>query len=292
MSNPDSTQRFLFDQYNIRGEMVGLDHAYKEVLERHEYPRQVQLLLGEFMAATALLASTIKFEGSLVMQLSSTGQVRTIMAECDQQSGLRAIARYNDDFSGNEPMIESGQIVISILPDNGAKYQGIINYNEQAGLSEAIEGYFTQSEQLRTRLWLTCDGNKAAGFMIQAMPDAADSHSLHLSDDDQESWDRISHLSSTVSADELLNLDNPTLLYRLFNEEEVRIFESKPLEFRCSCSRERSGSAVMQLGLEDARALIEELGYIAADCQFCNTQYHFNAHDIDALFSDKSNHRH
>lgn len=292
MSNPDSTQRFLFDQHNIRGELVGLDQSFQEVLKRHEYPREVQLLLGEFMAATALLASTIKFEGSLVMQLSSNGQVRTLMAECDHQSGLRAIARYNDDFNASEPLVETGQIVISIIPDKGAKYQGIISYDERAGLAEAIEGYFTQSEQIRTRLWLACDGTKASGYMVQAMPEAADSHSLHLGEADQDSWDRICHLSTTLSDEELLTLDNQTLLYRLFHEEEVRLFEDKPLEFRCSCSRERSGAAVTQLDLEDAKALIEEMGYIAADCQFCNTQYHFNAQDIDALFSDLSHNRH
>ncbi len=290
MSNADTTQRFLFDSHNIRGELVGLNETYQEVLTRHEYPQDIQLLIGEFMAAAALLASTIKFDGTLVMQLSGNGQLRTLMAECDHQSGLRAIARYNDDFNPNEPLVHSGQIAISIIPDKGSKYQGIISFDQKAGLADAIEAYFTQSEQIRTRIWLACDGKSAAGFMIQAMPEAADSHSLFMEDEDV--WNRISHLSATLKPEELLSLDNETLLFRLFHEEEVHLFDVKDLHFQCSCSRERSENAIMQLGLEDALAVIEELGYLSADCQFCNNHYQFNAQDIETLFSDPTQQRH
>lgn len=283
MSNPDSSQRFLFDSQNIRGELVGLETTLKDVLTKHNYPEKIKVLLGEFMAASALLASSIKFNGSLIIQLSAKGQLRTLMAECNHQTGLRAIARYNDDFNNSEPLIENAQVAISIIPTEGSKYQGIVNFDQETGVAGAIEQYFTQSEQIKTRIWLKCDGTKASGYMLQAMPESSESSSLQISDED---WNRIEHLSSTIKDDELLHLDNETLLYRLFHEEQVRLFEEKALNFQCTCSEERSIAAILQIGIDEARSVIDEMSVISADCQFCHSHYQFDSDQIEKLFAD------
>lgn len=285
MSNPDSTQRFLFNHFAIRGEIVGLDQSYKAVLDRHNYPEKIQKMIGEFMAASALLSSSIKFDGSLIIQLTAKGQLRTLMAECNHQTGLRAIARYNDDFSDAEPLLYEPQLAISILPDKGSRYQGIVNFDLETGIAGAIESYFEHSEQIKTRIWLKADNGKAAGYMIQAMPESAE-HSQLSKDGSSEDWIRIEHLSSTIKDDELLNLDNETLLFRLFHEEELSLFDARELGFKCSCSEERSRTAILQMGIDEVREILEELNCIDVHCQFCNSHYHFEADYIEQMFAD------
>ncbi|WP_108127473.1 Hsp33 family molecular chaperone HslO [Saccharospirillum mangrovi] len=285
MSSPDQTQRFLFDQSQIRGEITGLRQSYQDVLSKHNYPQPVQRLLGEFMAAVALLSDTLKFEGRLSLQVRGAGQVRMLMAECRDHQALRAIAQYTDDFSDSAALLGKGQMAITIEPDQGKRYQGIvpIDDNDQT-LSRALEDYFRQSEQIRTRLWLAADGQSAAGVLIQAMPQSASEGSLQSSDTD--AWDRVTHLADTLSDDELLNLDNETLLHRLFHEEQVRLFDSHGLHFECTCSRERCGNAILTLGETEALQVVDEEGAIHSDCQFCHQQYRFDRDEVTALFSE------
>lgn len=284
MSNPDQNQRFLFEQGEIRGQVVGLSHSYREVLSKHTYPKPVAKLLGQFMAASSLLASTLKFQGSLILQVSGHGQVRTLMAECNDQGQIRAIGQYNDDFVDSGSMLGDGQLAITIDPTKGQRYQGIVLLTDGDSLAQVLEDYFERSEQIRTRIWLASDEQQAAGFMIQAMPTSAEKSSLSQEVDDI--WTRIETLSDTLTDEELLALNNETLLYRLFHEEQVRLFEATELVFHCGCSRERSGNAIRYLGLDDARQLVKEQGYIAADCQFCHSHYSFDAEQVEALFAE------
>ncbi|MHA7881480.1 MAG: Hsp33 family molecular chaperone HslO [Saccharospirillum sp.] len=285
MSNPDQTQRFLFDHTHIRGEMTGLHRSYQEVLNKHNYPEPVQRLLGEFMAAVALLSDTLKFRGTLSLQVRGAGQVRMLMAECRNHEALRAIAQYNDDFSADAELLGKGQMAITIEPENGKRYQGIVSIDDdQHRLDRALEAYFRQSEQIRTRIWLGADGQQAAGLLLQAMPQSASEGSLELQDDD--AWDRVVHLADTLTREELLGLDNQTLLFRLFHEEEVRLFPARDLRFECTCTRERCGNAILTLGQEEAEQIIAEEGSIHSDCQFCHQQYRFDQADIAELFAD------
>lgn len=285
MSNPDQTQRFLFEHTPIRGEITGLERSYQDVLSKHNYPEPVQRLLGEFMAAVALLSDTLKFEGTLSLQVRGAGQVPLLMAECTNHQAIRAIARYTDDFSEEAPLLGQGQMAITIEPDNGKRYQGItaIDDHDQT-LPRALEEYFRQSEQIRTRIWLQADGKRAAGVLIQAIPKSAGQKSLD--EEDQENWDRVTHLADTLTQDEMLGLDNLTILHRLFHEEKVRIFDERALYFECTCSRERCGQSILTLGQEEAHQIVEEEGVIQSDCQFCHQQYHFDKNDVDALFEE------
>lgn len=285
MSSPDQTQRFLFDQTHIRGEITGLGKSYQDVLDKHNYPEPVQRLLGEFMAAVALLSDTLKFEGRLSLQVRGAGQVRMLMAECRNHEALRAIAQYTDDFSNSEALLGKGQMAITIEPDQGKRYQGIVPIDDDHHtLTQALEDYFRQSEQIRTRLWLAADGQRAAGLLIQAMPESASEGSLENPDTD--AWDRVTHLADTLTDEELLGLDNDQLLHRLFHEETVRLFDSHGLRFECTCSRERCGNAILTLGEQEALQVVEEEGAIHSDCQFCHQQYRFNRDEVKALFAD------
>lgn len=285
MSSPDQTQRFLFDQSQIRGEITGLGQSYLDVLDKHNYPEPVQRLLGEFLAAVALLSDTLKFEGRLSLQVRGAGQVRMLMAECRNHEAVRAIAQYTDDFSDQAPLLGQGQMAITIEPDQGKRYQGIvpIDDNDQT-LSRAVEDYFRQSEQIRTRLWLAADGQRAGGVLLQAMPESASQGSL--ANPDTDAWDRVTHLADTLSSEELLQLDNQTLLHRLFHEEKLRLFDAHGLHFECTCSRERCANAILTLGEEEALQVVAEEGVLHSDCQFCHQQYRFDQDDITTLFAE------
>lgn len=285
MSNPDQTQRFLFEDTPLRGEITGLQQSYREVLDKHNYPEPVRHLLGQFMAAVALLSDTLKFEGTLSLQVRGAGQVRMLMAECRDHEALRAIAQYNDDFSADDPVLGRGQLAITIEPKQGKRYQGIVPIDDDHTLAQALEGYFRQSEQIRTRIWLRADDRAAAGMLIQAMPVSASEGSLEIEDDD--AWDRVTHLADTLTAEELLELDNETILHRLFHEEKVRLFPQRPLRFECTCSRDRCGEAILTLGREEANQIVAEEGAIHSDCQFCHQQYRFDQQDVDALFEQQ-----
>ncbi|WP_210397171.1 Hsp33 family molecular chaperone HslO [Motiliproteus sediminis] len=279
MSNPDQIQRFIFDNADLRGVLVGLEHSYHDALARHTYPEVVQELLGEMLAAVGLLSSTLKFEGRLSLQAIGDGPVSLLMAECNHQRDLRAIARWNDalaDQQGLIALLGKGQLAITIEPDQGKRYQGIVPMSGDA-LAQCLEQYFEHSEQLATRIKLAADGQRAAGFLLQALPGDKSA--------DGEDWDRITCLGDTLTDDELLGLDNEPMLFRLFHEEQVRMYEADSLRFRCDCSRERSLNALRSVPQAELEEIVAEQGHIEIDCQFCNQSYRFDAVDVGALFS-------
>ncbi len=282
MSDADQCQRFLFDQLAIRGEITGLQASYQDVLSQHPYPRPVARLLGEFMAAVSLLSDTLKFSGRISLQAKGEGQIRMLMAECEQHERLRAIARYNDDFIDSGPLLGAGNLAITIEPENGKRYQGIVSMADQS-LAAALEAYFQQSEQIKTRIWLAADGSKAGGMLVQAMPESASDSSLSQ---DSDGWDRVISLADTLTDDELLNLPNERLLLRLFHEETVRTWPAAPRHFECTCSHDRSAQALASIGYEEARQLAVEQGQIEVDCQFCHAKYYYTVEDIERLFKD------
>lgn len=286
MSNPDQRQRLLFDDLAIRGELVGLEQTYQDVLKQHPYPKPLQQLLGEFMAAVTLLSNTLKFEGILSLQARGSGQARLVMAEIQNQEQLRAIAQYNDDFVDSGAILGEGTLAITIDPKVGKRYQGIVSLRDH-GLAAALEDYFLQSEQIRTRIWLAADGKRASGMLLQALPGSASQSSLEA---DADGWDRVTQLAATITDAELLELDNDSMLYRLFHEEVVRTYPPADVWFQCTCSRERSANAVYSLGIESAREVIAQDGVVQVDCQFCHAKYNFNQDDVEQLFADANKH--
>jgi molecular chaperone Hsp33 len=280
----DNSQRFLFDDTDIRGEMVCLRDSYAHVLAKHSYPEPVAELLGELLAAAALLVGTLKFDGLLVLQARSSGAVPLLMVECSSARQLRGIARYHAEQiqpgASLRELMPEGIMAVTVDPTQGQRYQGIVDLDGST-LSECLSSYFATSEQLPTRFWLRADGRTARGMLLQQLP----ADRLREPEERAASWQHVTVLADSLSAEEQLGLDNETLLHRLYHQEVVRLFEPQPLEFRCSCSRERSAGALVSLGEEDALRLVEEEGgAVVIDCQFCNERYRFDAADIAQLF--------
>ncbi|SFX72042.1 molecular chaperone Hsp33 [Marinospirillum alkaliphilum DSM 21637] len=283
---PDQVQRFLFDATAVRGELVQLHQSYQEVLNRHDYPAPIERLLGELLAAAALLTATVKLDGTLTLEARGQGQVSLLMAECNTglKGGdqLRAIARYQQQPEGEtlQQLLGGGQLVITLDPYKGQRYQGIVALN-QDNLAACLESYFASSEQLPSRLWLMADATAAGGLLLQQLPD--DHHNK-----DADAWERINHLAATLSQDELLHLDQHEILHRLFHEETVRVFDPQPLSFGCTCSRERIADALASLGEADLREMLAEQGNITTQCHFCNTSYTFDSEALPDILKSKA----
>lgn len=279
MSNSDQIQRVLFDELDIRGVLVGLETSYQKALEKHNYPQVICRVLGEMMAAASVLSANLKFDGRLILQAQGEGAVSLLMAECNHNQDLRAIARFDGELPEDASFIElleKGRMAITIDPEKGQRYQGVVPL-EGDTLGKCLEAYFGQSEQLPTQMHFVADDERAAGFLLQVLPAEGTA---------EEDWSRISHLASTLKDAELLTLDNETLLYRLFHEEKCRLYEADAVQFNCDCSRERSLHSLKFMTKEELQGILNEQGNIDVSCQFCSEQYHFDQADLDLLFSD------
>lgn len=279
----DQVQRFSFDETDLRGVITQLDQTFVEVKKRHHYPDWILEPLGELMAGAAILGTNLKFAGRLTLQIRmASGPASLLQAEVDDQGQLRAIARYDESLNEETQLhLENGQLVITIEPDQGQRYQGITAI-EGGHISAALQGYFEQSEQLDSRFWLFCDGSRAVGMMLQKLPTSGKA--------DEEAWERITILGATVKADELLTLTFSDLLHRLFHEELLRVYPEQALKFYCSCSRPRIAQALKQLGADELNDIVAEQGKIEIQCEFCLQDYQFGQNDIDDLFNDVSVH--
>lgn len=288
----DRLQRFMFEELDIRGALARLDDAWTSVRDAQSYPEPVQRLLGEMLTATALLASIVKVKGTLTVQATGDGPLAAVMAECRDRSQLRGIARIRDeDAFATENIAEGtaalgkGLITITIRPELGDRageaYQGIVPM-DGSSLAEALEGYFVQSEQIPTRIWLAADEERSAGLLIQALPPEL-ARFNHAERQREEDFGRISLLAGTVSASELKDLPGQRLLSRLFFEETVSLQQAESLEFSCSCSHERTREALRAMPLAELEQILLEDGDIRMTCQFCHTEYRFDGIDVAAV---------
>ncbi|MEH8167445.1 Hsp33 family molecular chaperone HslO [Aeromonas veronii] len=283
MSNQDLLYRYLFEEYEVRGELVQLDHTYRHVVEAQNYPVQVQKLLGELLVATSLLTATLKFEGSITVQLQGDGPVRLAVINGDNNQQLRGVARYEGELPSDgklQSLIGNGQLIITITPEQGERYQGIIALDADT-LAGCLEHYFARSEQLATKLWIRTgyhEGTpRAAGIMLQELPAQSEDHS--------NDFDHLTQLTCTIKDEELFGLQAEEILYRLYHQDKVRVFDPQAVEFRCTCSRERCEGALLQIEKEEVMEMVQELGKIDMHCDYCGAQYQFNGIDVETLFS-------
>jgi len=278
VTDNDSLQRFLFDDLGIRGQLVHLDASLQAILRNHPYPAPVARLLGETAAAALLLSGTIKFDGTLTLQAQGDGPINLVVVQATAQRTLRGMARWQGEVP-EQPLhtqFGKGYLAVTIDPGLGKdSYQGIVTLDGDS-LATAIETYFQQSEQLPTRIWLTTHGDHARGLLLQAMPGEQQ---------DPDGWNRISLLANTLSDQELQGLPSTTLLQRLFHEENLRLYDSEPVSFRCTCSRERIENTLRSLGQQEITQMIEEQNGAEVTCEFCNQHYRFDSVDLARLFT-------
>ena len=282
MANPDTLTRFLIEDTGIRGVLVSLDATWQEIRARATYPDAVAHLLGEAAAAAALFCGHVKVDGRLSLQLRGTGALRTLFAECTSQGTLRGLARHEGDLPaalGPRDFGEGSMLAITIetLPPGQRevqRYQGLVGLQEDT-LSEALTAYFRQSEQLPTALLLAADGSRAAGLLLQLLPDA---------DREGDGWARVEALFGTLGSAELLAGPDTDLLWRLFHEDGVRLLPEQPLRFACSCSQARVEDMLRGLGETEALAAAES-GEAQIHCEFCGKEYRLAKDEIRALFT-------
>jgi len=310
--------KFLFEGLPVRGVLVRLTDAWTEVLHRRAtntahgaYPLPVQNLLGEMTAAAVLMQSNIKFDGALVLQIFGDGPVKLAVVEVQPDFGLRTAATLVGEISDEASLSQmvnvgnAGRCAITLDPQHRQPgqqpYQGVVPLFGDAReklekFSDVLQHYMLQSEQLDTMLVLAANDLVAAGLLIQRLPVTGAGNlagSAAQSNEDEiginEHFNRIALLASSLKREELLTLDAPTILHRLFWEEDVRCFApitgAQGPHFSCTCSRERVSRMLLGLGLEEANSILQERGGIEVGCDFCGQQYQFDAVDTAQLFA-------
>ncbi|MGR5234351.1 Hsp33 family molecular chaperone HslO [Vibrio rotiferianus] len=277
--------RYLFEDLSVRGELVQLDEAYQRIISSKEYPAALQKLLGELLVSATLLTATLKFEGSITIQLQGDGPVSLAVINGDHDQKIRGVARWEGDIADNatlHEMMGKGYLVITIEPKKGERYQGVVGL-EGDTLADVIEGYFANSEQLKTRLWIRTGEHvgkaHAAGMMIQVMPDGTGT---------PEDFEHLEQLTDTVKNEELFTLPANELLYRLYNQDKVRLYEPQPVEFHCGCSRERSGAAIITVDKTEIYDILAEEGSISLHCDYCGTSYTFDESEVTDLYTQST----
>lgn len=283
MKTKDIAQRFLIENANVRGELVHLDQSLITILHQHHYPPAVAEFLGQILLAAVLMGSSLKSRGRLTLQMSSDGPVNLLVGSCDESLGIRGLAQWDPEVDSQELVaaLGEGELVITVqLKDQAEPYQSIVPL-EGRSVAEALEYYFNQSEQLVTRLWLEVDQSQASGLLLQAVPD--DKGKV-----DELGWEHVTALASTLTRSELLDLPQDEILHRLFHQETVRVFDPRPVEFRCTCSPERMENAILMLGEKEVRNLLNINKEISVTCEFCNSQYFFEKKDVLPLFERRN----
>ncbi len=294
----------MFAHSPVRGELVEMSDAWQQVQALRTYPAAVSTMLGEMLAAAALLSANLKFNGSIILQIHGDGPVQLLVVECDALLRVRATAKLQadsvvpDNASLQQLVNQHGEGRFAITLDPADKlpgqqaYQGIVSLDGDS-VATVIENYMMRSEQLDTRLWLAADETVSRGLLLQKLPDeggtvggtAGGTTAGTDPDTDTDAWNRAVTLASTVREDELLDTDIMTLLKRLYWEETVRVFEPRHPSFHCGCSREKVGNMLKLLGKEEVDSALADLGELEIDCDFCGQHYAFDSVDCMQLFT-------
>ena len=299
-------QKFIFDGMPVRGMIVRLTDSWQEVLRRRSssgaWAPAVRDMLGEMAAAATLMQANLKFNGALILQVQGDGPVKLAVAESMSDLRFRVTAKVQGEVAADarfEDLVNrygEGRCAITLDPldrQHGQQpYQGVVPLATPDGepvgsVATMLEHYMRQSEQLETRIVLAANGEAACGLLIQRLPieGAGNLAGAEQAVIDEEAFTRIAHFASTLTATELLTLDTPTILHRLFWEELLRVFEPQTPTFACSCSADRVRNMLRNLGRSEAESILEERGDIEIGCDFCGTQYRFDAVDVGALFA-------
>lgn len=292
----DFVQTFQIEDLNIRGRLVRMDSAYNDAIRQHGYPPAIKRLVGETMVLASILASALKYDGVFTLQVQGDGPVSLIMADITTDGAMRAYAKLREGVDAAE--IGNGSIPqtlgaghMAFTVDQGPdteRYQGITELTG-ATLAECAHNYFRQSEQLETAIAITADAGEgdtpalAAGLMVQRLPTSRDG------EQEEENWRRAVVLMSLITSEELLDpaLSASQILYRLYHEDGIRLYPQRALRNECRCSEERVSRTLRAF----PRAEIDDMaddGLITVTCEFCRTDYVYDAARLDDLYADRA----
>jgi molecular chaperone Hsp33 len=275
----DSLQSFLFEHASIRGGIAHLETTYQTLINQRPYPPVVRQLLGEALISCLLLVGSIKFEGELSLQFQGDTRLPLLLVICDHQLQLRAFAKYQEGLGGEDysQAFLEGKMGLTINQyHNTTTYQSIVPI-QSLRMSDNLMHYFAQSEQISSQVWLAVGEDKVAGMLLQLMPGQD-------TDKREEFWEYAVQLGQTVKEEELLTLDNLTLLHRLYHETELRLFENRAVCFQCRCSADKMKQVLTILGEDETKKLLEERGRVEVSCDFCAETFYFDSIDIAMLF--------
>jgi molecular chaperone Hsp33 len=290
----DLVRRFIFEKQPVRGHWVRLTSAWRELRAHARYPQAVEELLGEAVVAAVLLASSLKFRGTLTFQLQGSGAVRLLVAQCTHEFRLRALARFEESelgelpAAGGRPAIfrrlvgSGGRLTVTIEADEkGTRYQGVVPL-EGASLAESLQAYFGSSEQLPTRVLVAADADRCAGLLVQRMPGSA---VVSGAEEGSCAWVDAQRGIGRLSTAELLESPVEELLERGFEGYDLRLFRGSTVQFECRCGEGRVATLLRAMGEEEVRDVLREQGSVTVICEFCQRPYRFERADVDALFA-------
>jgi molecular chaperone Hsp33 len=291
----DEVRRFIVENRPVRGHWVRLEGAWRELRAHKEYPEPVRELLGQAVAASVLLAATLKFNGTLTLQLRGNGAVKLLVAQCTHDFRLRAVANF-DEAAVDGVTSESqggaafrrlvgteGRIVVTIeSEERNQRYQGIVPLTG-ASLADSLETYFASSEQLPTRVLLAADSERGVGVLVQKLPDPANADESDM----KAVWEDAQRGIERLNTTDLLMRPVEELLERGFATHDMRLFKGAPVQFECRCSQGRVSSLLRSLGADEVRDVLKEQGAVTVTCEFCHRPYRFDAVDVEALFAEE-----
>lgn len=287
MNQLDQLHRYIFPDVNVRGELVRVQESLTPILQSSKYPLPIQTLLAEMAVATSLLTATLKIEGEVSLQIQSQGSLKYAVLSATHEQTLRGVARWDEAASlvdsSFSDLVKSAVLVITITPTDGERYQGIVELNKPS-LANCLEDYFEYSEQLATRVFILTDLSdpalpKAGGLFLQVLPQSSEASGF----DHDESFIHLCTLTETMGSDELFSLPAQDVLYRLYNEHKVELYDPENVSFACTCSRQRSAEALRKIDKNELFEIAEQEGAIAMNCQYCHAEYRFDKIDIEAL---------
>ncbi|MEM6161172.1 Hsp33 family molecular chaperone HslO [Erwinia sp. P6884] len=280
MAHQDQMHRYLFENYAVRGELVSVSATWRDILDGHDYPAPVRKVLGELLVATSLLTATLKFDGDITVQLQGDGPLNLAVINGNNRQEMRGVARTQGDIADDsslKEMVGNGYLVITISPTEGERYQGVVGLEGET-LAECLEDYFMRSEQLPTRLFIRTgevSGQQGAGgILLQVLP---------AQDANPDDFEHLATLTETIKTEELLELPANEVLWRLYNQEEVTLFDPQDVCFKCTCSHERCGEVLRTLPAEEVDQILAEDGKIDMHCDYCGSHYIYDAVDIAAI---------
>lgn len=289
MSKLDQLHRYMFNDVHVRGELVRLDDSVSQILSSNDYPAPLQQLLSEMAAATCLLAATLKFTGEISVQIQAKGAFNYAVISATHELKMRGVARWDETTSSLpsqfSDLVAGGVMVITITPDEGERYQGVVALDKPS-LAQCIEAYFEQSEQLATKVILktsleSAENALAAGFLLQVLPTS----SAATNKEDLNHFEHLATLTDTITEEEVFSLATEEMLYRLYHQEEVELFPASDVIFSCTCSREKSAMALRNVEKSELLTIVEQDGDIKMNCQYCNAEYRFDGIDVESIHS-------
>jgi len=270
----DHLQRFIFPTLNVKGQITQIKETHQQIINPFNYPYIIQQLLGEMLTVSSLFTSLLKFEGEITLQLQGKNNISYIAIHGNHLNEFKGIARYRSPIKNTTKLTQlfpEGILIITIIPKNKQQYQGIIPI-EHDTMTQLIEQYFLQSEQLNTKIWLSHENNIYSGLLLQQLP-----HQQKLN---ENNWNHLLALTSTITQTELALLPTDEILHRLYHQEDIDVFTPEKISYRCNCSLKKCIQTLLSLNHTNLRELYNEKNEIIMDCDYCLTQFHITEKDL------------